>query len=365
MKRVYIILFSILLLGCSASAMEDLTLKTVVIDAGHGGKDPGAVSKDGKSKEKTFTLDIAERLEALIKEKYPEVKVVLTRHDDTFISLDQRAEIANKCNADLFISIHINSAYATTSSGFSTHVLGQSSQKNRDLYKANLELVKRENSVIMLDDNYNAKQSGFDPSDPSSYIFMTMMQSAHLEQSIDFAQIINKNLKSGPITVNRGVSQDPFYVLWKTTMPAVLVELGFISNPDNLAQLKKPAQRQELARRLLLAFSEYKQQYDASTSHSMIESSSRSTESVATQAISQPVVKYGVQVLAVSSNLERGDARFLGYEPAVFPSGKIKKYVISVDESLEVVRKNFKAIKKKYPDSFIVKIEGENLSRCK
>ena len=91
---------------------------------------------------------------------------------------------------------------------------------------------------------------------------MTMMQSAHLEQSIDFAQIINKNLKSGPITVNRGVSQDPFYVLWKTTMPAVLVELGFISNPDNLAQLKKPAQRQELARRLLLAFSEYKQQYD-------------------------------------------------------------------------------------------------------
>ena len=365
MKRVYILLFSILLLGFSASAMEDLTLKTVVIDAGHGGKDPGAVSKDGKSKEKTFTLDIAERLEALIKEKYPEVKVVLTRRDDSFISLDQRAEIANKCSADLFISIHINSAYATTSSGFSTHVLGQSSQKNRDLYKANLELVKRENSVIMLDDNYNAKQSGFDPSDPSSYIFMTMMQSAHLEQSIDFAQIINKNLKGGPITVNRGVSQDPFYVLWKTTMPAVLVELGFISNPDNLAQLKKPAQRQELARRLLLAFSEYKAQYDSSTSHSMIDSSSRSTESVVTQAVSQPVVKYGVQVFAVSSNLERGDARFLGYEPSVFPSGKIKKYVISVDESLEVVRKNFKDIKEKYPDSFIVKIEGENLSRCK
>ncbi len=403
MKRVAAVLILAFSVFTNAFASSDLTLRTVVIDAGHGGKDPGAVSKDGKTREKDFTLDIAQRLEKLIQKNCPDVKTVLTRDDDTFISLDRRAEIANQCAADLFISIHINAAWSTASSGFSIHVLGQSSQKNRDLYKANLELVKRENSVIMLDEGYNAKEAGFDPSDPSSYIFMTMMQSAHLQQSIDFAQIINQNLRGGPIKVNRGVSQDPFYVLWKTTMPAVLVELGFISNQSDLAELKKPAQRQELAKRLLQSFIEYKKQYDASTStpqptaqtSNPANTVSQSTANVASQPsktdaaakpASQPkqqttgttakpakqqtvdaaaTVRYGVQIFAVSSTVSKGDGRLLGYEPFVVNSGKLKKYVIGVSDSEEKARAEYKKIKAKYPDSFMVKISGETLTRIR
>lgn len=416
MKRVAAVLILAFSVFTNAFASSDLTLRTVVIDAGHGGKDPGAVSKDGKTREKDFTLDIAQRLEKLIQKNCPDVKTVLTRDDDTFISLDRRAEIANQCEADLFISIHINAAWSTASSGFSIHVLGQSSQKNRDLYKANLELVKRENSVIMLDEGYNAKEAGFDPSDPSSYIFMTMMQSAHLQQSIDFAQIINQNLRGGPIKVNRGVSQDPFYVLWKTTMPAVLVELGFISNQTDLAELKKPAQRQELAKRLLQSFIEYKKQYDASTSTPQptaqtsanpANTVSQPTANVASQPsktdaaakpASQPeqqtvetaakqasqqtskttakpakqqtadaaaTVRYGVQIFAVSSTVSKGDGRLLGYEPLVITSGKLKKYVIGVSDSEEETRAEYKKIKAKYPDSFMVKISGETLARIR
>lgn len=384
MKRIASILIMILFVCFCASASTDLTLRTVVIDAGHGGKDPGAISKDGKTFEKDFTLDIAKRLSTLIKDKYPGVKVVMTRTDDTFISLDRRAEKANECRADLFISIHINSAYSTKSAGFSTHVLGQSSQKNRDLYKANLELVKRENSVVMLDDNYNAKQAGFDPSDPSSYIFMTMMQSAHLQQSIDFAQIVGQKLQGGPITVNRGVSQDPFYVLWKTTMPAVLVELGFISNPQDLKELKKSSTRADLAKRLFEAFKEYKKQYDASTSTSSdaipvapTSSGAKSSSQVSPKpstpraadkprgVLTENKVMYGVQIFAVSSDIKKGDSRLLGYEPMVFQSGRIKKYVVGISDSREKTLKEYKKVKAKYPDCFMVEIKGETISRCK
>ena len=351
MKHIAVIAFFLFAFSFGSFASDELSLKCVVLDPGHGGKDPGAISKDGKTREKTFTLDIAKRLKELINSAYPDVKVILTRTDDTFISLDERAVIANKAGADLFISIHINSAYSTNPSGFSTHVLGQSSQKNRDLYKANLVLVKSENSVVMLDDNYNAKESGFDPNDPSSYIFMTMMQSAYLEQSISFAQIINSKLLGGPIKVNRGVSQDPFYVLWKTAMPAVLVELGFISNPNDLLQLKKSSERQKLAERLLNAFSEYKSRYDSSTE-------------IHNDTIDKKVgVLYGVQVFTLSSELKESDPRLLGYTPKVFRSGKYYKHVICLSESLDDVKINFTKIKKKYPDCYIVKIEGDSLTR--
>ncbi|MGN1227000.1 MAG: N-acetylmuramoyl-L-alanine amidase [Candidatus Cryptobacteroides sp.] len=357
MKRITVLLFSLFLLSPRVFASDELSLKTVVLDPGHGGKDPGAVSKDGKTLEKTFTLDIALKLEKLIKQAHPEVKVILTRRDDRFISLDERAQIANRNNADLFISIHINSAYSTKSSGFSTHVLGQSSQKDRDLYKANLELVKRENSVVLLDESYNAQQSSFDPDDPSSYIFMTMMQSAHLEQSIQFAQLINSQLKGGPIAVNRGVSQDPFYVLWKTTMPAVLVELGFISNPEDLTKLKKSSEREELAKRLLKAFEEYKQEYDSSMSlDSAVKPETVKAETKA---------RYGIQIFSLKSLLPENDSRLLGYKPYVQKSGKYYKYVISISDSQEELKKKLPEIRKKYPDAFMVKIEGENLIRCK
>ena len=148
------------------------------------------------------------------------------------MELRDRANIANKANANLFISIHINSATSTSPNGYSVHILGKSSNKNRDLFAYNMDVVKRENSVVLLEDDYTTKYQGFDPSDEKSYIFMTLMQNAYLEQSLLMASVISEKLKGGPIKADRGIWQNPFLVLWATAMPAVLVETGFIDSED-------------------------------------------------------------------------------------------------------------------------------------
>ena len=219
------------------TSAQVLKLKTVVIDPGHGGRDAGCVSRDNKTYEKTVTLDVAKRLEQKIKAAYPDVKVIMTRSTDKFVELENRAVIANKADANLFISIHVNSigGKATSANGFSVHVLGQSAKKGNDLFSKNLDLVKRENSVIMMEDDYKTKYQGFDPSDPQSYIIFSLMQNAHLSQSLAFAEDVADALANGPIKRSRGVSQDPFWVLWRTAMPSVLIEVGFMSNPNDLA----------------------------------------------------------------------------------------------------------------------------------
>ena len=166
---------------------QNIGLTTLVIDAGHGGTDPGAVSRDGKSYEKSFTLDIAKRLSEKINAECPGVKVILTRDSDKTVALNDRAAIANKAGANLFMSIHVNSSPKTGPNGFSVHVLGQSSKKDRDLFAYNMDVCKRENSVILLEDDYSKKYQGYDPSDPESLIFMQLMQNSHLEQSLEFA----------------------------------------------------------------------------------------------------------------------------------------------------------------------------------
>ncbi|MCQ2173898.1 MAG: N-acetylmuramoyl-L-alanine amidase [Bacteroidales bacterium] len=257
---IFIALFSII-----TSAYADVRgLTTVVLDAGHGGHDPGAVSKDRATQEKNLTLDITKRLEKKIKEAYPEVKVVLTRSDDNFVSLGERAETANRSGANLFIAIHINASTNRSATGYSVHVLGQSSDKNRDLFANNMEVVKRENSVMMLEDDYTTKYADFNSLDASSFILLQFMQSSNLQQSLDFAQIVTEQLEAGPIECNRGIWQDPFYVLWKTSMPAVLVELGFISNATEVNILRQEENREKLADELFLSFKIYKEKYDVS-----------------------------------------------------------------------------------------------------
>ena len=169
MKRTIYLLITVLLTYLSANA-QTLKLTTVCIDPGHGGKDPGCVSKDGKTYEKTLTLDISKRFAEKIRAGYPGVKVVLTRDSDKTLSVGARPAIANKVEADLFISIHINSVPKTTPSGYSVHVLGKSSQKDRDLFAYNMDICKRENSVILLEDDYTTTYQGFDPNDPESFI---------------------------------------------------------------------------------------------------------------------------------------------------------------------------------------------------
>lgn len=366
LKRAICIFLSVFVC-LSALADNTLGLKTVVIDPGHGGKDPGAVSKDRKSYEKTFVLDISNRLADIIRENYPDINVLMTRTSDKTLTLDERAATANNADADLFISIHVNSSTSTTPNGYSVHVLGQSSNKNRDLFAYNLDVCRKENAVVMLEDDYSTKYSDFDPSDPESFIFMQLMQSAYLEQSLLLAQMISDNLKGGPIRSGRGIWQDPFYVLWKTSMPAVLVELGFISNQEDLISLRSSERRQKLAESLFRSFRSYKEQYDASLSISKETTSPTDTVLAGEPVVSasEPEILYGTQIFAGSKRLKDNDPQFLGHVPVVTHSGNLYRYIIGVSSDPSVAKSEFPEIQKKYPSAFLVKIENGETSQFK
>ena len=378
-----------------------MRLRTVVIDPGHGGKDAGCISRDQKTYEKNIALDIAKRLAQKISASYPDVSVKMTRSDDHFVELENRAVFANKAGADLFISVHVNAVDGSTAAnGYSIHCLGQSKRKGNDLYSKNLDLVKRENSVIKLEKNYAATYQGFDPDDPSSSIIFSLMQNAHLGQSLEFAADVAQAMEGGPIKNNRGVSQDPFWVLWRTAMPAVLIEVGFMTNPQDLAVLRSEVGRDQIAQNIYKAFRIYKARYDreeiadqvgndvtvgndatssvtpvsaASVTPGPDRESPEPKAKIADQAGSDvkassektPKVLYGVQVLVTSKDLKEGDPFFAGYKPMKLKAGKYFKYVVGVSGNLKDVKKNYSRYQTKFPDSFIVKIENGATSPVK
>jgi len=227
----------------------------VVIDAGHGGKDPGA--KGTIINEKTINLSVALKLGELISKKSSDVKVVYTRKSDVFVELDERANMANRCKADLFISIHTNSLPKRTTAidGVETYTLGLARSDE------NLEVAKRENSVILLEDNYLQRYEGFDPNSAESYIIFDFIQNKHMEQSINFASDVQKYMVSASRS-DRGVKQAGFLVLRKTGMPSVLIELGYICNSNEERYLASEQGQQQLANSIYNAFSKYKWEYD-------------------------------------------------------------------------------------------------------
>ncbi len=206
-----------------AAAQEKGGLRCVAIDPGHGGKDPGAVA--GKIYEKDINLGVALRLGKLITAKMPGVKVVYTRKDDRFLALDQRSRVATDAHADLFISIHTNSNPSAQPAGTETYVMGE------DKDNRNLQVVMRENAVIELEGDYAKRYGGYDPRSAESVILFSLMQYAHQTQSLAFAQLVQGQYTSHAGRHGRGVSQAGFLVLWRASMPSVLTELGFISNP--------------------------------------------------------------------------------------------------------------------------------------
>ena len=228
-------------------------LRTVVIDAGHGGKDPGAIGKI--SKEKDITLAVALELGKKIHEELKDVKVIFTRNDDQFIELFERADIANRNKADIFISIHINSSKSKEAHGAEAWVLG--------LHKSdeNLEVAKRENSVIQLEGNIE-KNYGFDPNSPAGNIMMTMQQGAFLNHSIQFAKKVESEFAAKMNRKNRGVHQAGFAVLYKTVMPSCLIELGFISNREEEKYLNSDEGKEEITASILAAFKNFKSEYE-------------------------------------------------------------------------------------------------------
>lgn len=227
---------------------------TIVLDAGHGGHDHGAI--DNGAREKDINLGVAKKLASMLKKKMKNVKVVMTRDDDTFISLQERANIANRNKADLFVSIHTNSVdksntNRTKVSGASVYALGPQKDAN------NLQVAQRENSVIELEDNYHQKYSGFDPSKDESYIIFEMAQKKTMGKSLKFADKAQKELVKTAGRNDRGVKQAGFWVLWATSMPSVLVELDFICNPDEAKFLTSNDGQEKLATALYNAIESY------------------------------------------------------------------------------------------------------------
>lgn len=372
--RVVSLLFTFFLPVMLGAQDGRLGLNTVVIDPGHGGNDPGCISKDRKTREKDLTLDISKRLAGKIRAEYPEMKVLQTRNTDVFIPLVQRAQIANSAHANLFISIHINATTGTAANGYSVHVLGQSSKKGRDLYSNNFNECARENSVILLEDDYSTNYQGFDPNDPESSILFSLMQNAYLEQSLMFADDVNRALKPGPFRTSRGVHQDPFLVLWKTAMPSVLIECGFISNLNDLSTLRSASKLDEIAEGIFKAFKQFKTDYDRSLNVTIPQSaqttsSAKPSESETSKASERLAVEeapaasgkiwFGTQILALSRKLADDDPAFLGQKVTVVRDGNIYRYIVGCSADRKEALAESRVLKKSFPDSFLVRVDQE------
>lgn len=368
--RTLLTIISLLIIFPAAGSQEraSLRLKKVVIDAGHGGRDPGAISPDGKVREKNITLSVALKLGELINKRHPDVEVIYTRKTDIFIPLDERTKIANRNKADLFISIHVNAAQSRAASGSETFVMGVNKTSS------NLEVTMLENSVIMLEgDDYSTRYEGFNPNDPESYIVFSLLQNAHIEQSLLMASLVQKQFAKGPIKIDRGIKQGPLLVLWKTGMPGVLVELGFISNQNDLRILNDKKSHDKFAEGIFNAFEEYKNQYekgyqntsavnDSSLSRT-IEASLRDT-SVPVKPSPPPSLQehFRIQILAVSKILPSGAPDLKGRRDAKYiKAGNLYKYTIGEYKTVEEAKLAQDEIRRVFPQAFIIKVRNNTI----
>jgi len=368
-------LLSAALLGAATGLAQSsgFNLHTVVIDPGHGGRDPGCVSPSGQSFEKTVNLAVALKLGKLIQQNYPDVTVLYTRTTDVFVPLDARADFANKNHADLFISIHTNALRNnTTVSGSETYVMGLEQNAS------NMEVIKRENSVITFEEDYTSKYQGFDPNNPESYIIFNLLQYAHTEQSLEFARLVQESLGKNPITMNRGVRQGKLLVLWRSTMPSVLIELGFMTNLADRRVLISNDGQDRLAAALFKAFGQYKARYDqssqtipvtqtpppATTTTSTIPTTqtATTTQTVAPPPPTDPVVDvskvYRVQIMAISRQIPANSPDFKGYTPVYsIQAGGWYKYMLGTfSHKQEAVDYCNRIVRKDFPQAFVVEV---------
>ncbi len=258
MRNIVLILLPALIFvfsGFSTNLIRrDNRVRTVVIDAGHGAHDVGCSGRF--SKEKDVALKVALQVGNLIEENVPEVKVVYTRKSNVFVELIDRAGIANKNNADLFISIHCNSG-PSAAFGTETFTMGLHTSEG------NLKVAKRENSVILKEEGYKENYDGFDPNSPQSHILLSLRQSAYMDNSLRFAQKVEDQFENKVSRKSRGVKQAGLIVLWKSAMPSVLIETGFLTNPEEEKYLNDKSGQSYIASGIYRAFKEYKQELEA------------------------------------------------------------------------------------------------------
>ncbi len=272
---IFLILFFAVLMENDSFSQEKSSITKVVIDAGHGGKDPGTIGK--KSQEKDITLQIALKLSEDIRARCKGVTVILTRTTDEFIELHERAEIANRSKADLFISIHCNSNPKHTFQGAETYVMGLHRTE------ANLEIAKKENAAILMEPDYATTYNGFDPNSDESYITFTLFQNAFLEQSMRFASFVQDEMKDRVGMNDRGVRQAGFLVLYKTTMPSVLIETGFLSNPEEEKFLMSEKGQQYIASAICRALIKFKAKQEGNGKEIASANSKKSSLTIANQ----------------------------------------------------------------------------------
>ncbi|NSW93878.1 MAG: N-acetylmuramoyl-L-alanine amidase [Bacteroidales bacterium] len=329
---------------------------TIVIDAGHGGKDPGALGSFAK--EKDITLNIALKTGDYIEKNISNVKVLYTRKTDTFLDIKERAEFANRNKADLFISIHANWAKYSSIRGTETFVMGLAKDQE------NLEVAMKENEVILLEDNYTTKYEGFDPKSPESYIVFTLMQNIFLEQSTNLASYIQQQYKDRIKRTDRGVKQAGFWVLFMTTMPSVLTETGFITNPDEEKFLSSSQGQDYIASAIYRACRNYIEEINKKSgiSTAVRTDTIATVDTLAISAKESPGIKFTVQITTSVKPKEVKPENFKGLsDVSEILVNKIYKYTSGrFDEYSEALAYR-KKILSLFPDAFIVGIKDNNI----
>ena len=372
----------------------------VVIDAGHGGHDPGAIGKI--SKEKNINLKVALKLGNLIKQNCNDVKVVYTRSKDVFIPLDRRAEIANNAKADLFISIHTNAlANNRTAKGASTWTLGLAKSD------ANLEVAKRENSVILYESDYKTRYAGFNPNSAESYIIFEFMQDKYMEQSVHLASLMQKQFRQTCKRADRGVHQAGFLVLKASAMPSILIELGFISTPEEERYLNSEEGAGSMAKGIYRAFLNYKREHElrltgvsktnlpteqeednapkiaqkdtesintapqqqellaeAKTKPAATAKTAPKRPIVAESATNDSEITFKIQILTASKPLAKNDKRLKGLKDVdYYKEGGIYKYTYGAAADYNKVLRTKRTITTQFKDAFIVAFRnGEKMN---
>ena len=374
LKKIALLWVAFLYVAVSSFAVNNRF--TLVIDAGHGGHDAGALG--AKSKEKDINLNVALAFGKYVEKNMPDVKVIYTRTTDVFIPLMERANIANKANADLFISVHTNALPAgKIARGFETYSLGMHRAKD------NLDVAMRENSVISMEKGYQQTYQGFDPKSSESYIIFEFIQGKNMERSVELARSIQTSVCANANRPDKGVHQAGFLVLRETSMPSCLIELGFITTPDEEELLNTDSRVDDIAKSIYQGFAKYKDKYDRrvavpyrasssaekaeiptivaqSTKQTEVVQTARRAEAVQTaklavvaQSTKQPVFK--IQILVSNRALRKGDAHFKGEEDYdSYQEGGLVKYTMGCSENYNEIYKLRKSILDKFPEAFII-----------
>lgn len=340
-----LIIFTLLFSNIYSQDENKYTINTVVIDPGHGGRDAGALGRIAK--EKNIALAIALKLGTYIEENFPDVKVIYTRTEDVFIPLNERAEIANKNKADLFISIHLNGNKNIRAFGTETYVMG--------IHKTdgNLEVAKKENAAILYEEDYTTKYEGFDPHSAESYIIFSFLQNTYLEQSLNYAAFIENEFETRALRKSRGVKQAGFLVLWQTTMPSVLIEAGFLTNPQEEKYLMSKDGQEYIASAIYRAFKNYKHTIEAKSKFST------KIDSLEKNQKEDSPVYFKIQIASAQNPIEKNDPFFKTLENIEeYKSNGMYKYTVGSSSDYNEINKLKNSIEDQYPDAFVIAIDS-------